>query len=343
MKAVVLTGAGGPEMLDVRGVPIPVPGPDDVLVKVHACGVAHRDIIERRRPMPGMRYPIIPGHEFAGEVVEVGQAVSEWAPGDRVINLYAATCGTCPACATGEARRCRAMIEAYGLTADGGYAEFVRVHRSALVRLIDEIEWTSAATLMSALGVGYNNVIHKAAVKPGEHVLVTGASGGVGAAAVQAARHAGAHVWAATSSAGKQDRLLALGAEHVIIDDGSAIHKQVRKLRREGVDAVIDCVGSPTLNSALRALRPYGRAVAVGNVDPAPLALNVGLLVVNAIDLLGSDNVTSQALAELMPLVRDGAIRATIDAVLPLESAAEAQARVEARDSFGRIVLVAPH
>ncbi|SFR89859.1 alcohol dehydrogenase catalytic domain-containing protein [Sphingomonas jatrophae] len=339
MRAVVLAAAGGPEQLHLRTLPDPVPGPDDVLVRVRACGVAHRDLIERRSAPLGMVLPIVQGHEFAGEVAAVGANVTEWSVGDRVLNLYTAACGQCEACRAGEPRRCQAITEAYGLTVNGGYAELVRVHRSALVRLIDGIAWPVAATLMSALGVGYNNVVHKARVRPGEHVLVTGASGGVGLAALQAAKLRGAHVWAVTGSAAKEDRLRAMGADEVIVDDGTTIHKQVRGKRRQGVDAAIDCVGSPTLNGTLRAVRPYGRVVAIGNVDPAPLQLNVGLLVVGAIDLLGSDNVTLEALAELMPLVRDGTLAATIDETIPLDRVADAHRRLEAREAFGRIVI----
>lgn len=339
MKAVILRAAGGPENLCLQEVPDPIPGPDDVIVRVRACGVAHRDVIERRRAPPGMVFPIIQGHEFAGEVVAVGNAVTEWAAGDAVINLYAASCGVCATCEAGQRRLCRALPEAYGMTVDGGYADYVRVHRSALVRLIDGIDWPVAATLMSALGVGYNNVVHKARVKRGEHLLVTGASGGVGLAAVQTAKHLGAHVWAVTSSPGKREQLLAHGADDVIVDDGGSIHRQLRALRPQGVDVAIDCVGSPTLNAALRSVRPYGRVVAVGNIDPAPLQLNIGLLVVNAIDLLGSDNVTPAALRELMPLVRDGAILAVIDERIPLAAVADAHRRIEARAVFGRIVI----
>lgn len=339
MRAMVLTAPGAPDGFRLVERAPPVPGPDDAIVRVRACGVAHRDVIERRRAPPGMVFPIVQGHEFAGEIVAVGSDVDEWAVGDRVLNLYGAPCGACAPCREGDPRRCLAIVEAYGMTADGGYADQARVRRNALVPLIAGIDWPVAATLMSALGVAYNNVVHKAKVRAGEHVLVTGASGGVGLAAVQCAKHLGAHVWAVTSSAGKQARLLDLGADHVIVDDGGTFHKRVRQARPEGVDAVIDCVGSPTLNAALRSVRRYGRVVAIGNVDTAPLQLNVGLLVVNAIDLLGSDNVTPAALAELMPLVRDGRIASIVDDTIALAAVPEAHARIERREVFGRIVI----
>jgi len=339
MRAVQLTGPGGVDRLVLAEVPVPVAGPDHVVVRVHACGVAYRDVIERQRELPGMRYPIIQGHEFAGDIVEVGAGVTEWQIGDRVLNLYAASCGTCPACKAGQPRLCRNVPEAYGLTADGGYAEFAAVHRSALVRLDEGIDWIVAATLMSAVGVGYNNVVHKARIQPGETVLVTGASGGVGAAAVQTARWLGAEVYAVTGREEKRASLLALGAQTVLVDDGQSFHKKLRQLLPQGVDAVIDCVGSPTINAGLRSLRPYGRLVAIGNIDPAPLSLNVGLLVVNGLDLLGSDNVTSKALREVMQLTRDGVLSPNIDRVMGLSEAAAAQTLLEERAVVGRVVL----
>lgn len=339
MKAVVLTGRGGPDMLVLRDVPDPVPGPDDAIVRVRACGIGSRDIIERQRGAPRMHYPVIQGHEFAGEVVAVGPAVTEWSVGDRVLNLYTAPCGMCSACLAGMPRLCSATLT-YGQTADGGYAEMVRVHRTALVRLSDGIDWAVAGTLMSAIGVAYNNVVHKARVETGEHVLITGASGGVGMAAIQVAKDCGAHVWAVTADAAKEQALRVAGADEVIVDNGRTIHKQVRALRPEGVDAAIDCVGSPTLNGSLRSLRRYGRAVVIGNLDPEPLQLNLGLLVVNGIDLLGSNNVTRPVLEELMPLVRDGRIKVPIDQRVPLEGVADAQRRLEARAVAGRIVIV---
>lgn len=339
MKAVVLIGRGGPEMLELREVPDPSPGPDDAIVRVGACGIGSRDVIERQRGSPRMQYPIIQGHEFAGEIVALGAHVTEWAVGDRVINLYTAPCGSCSTCLAGQPRRCQATLT-YGQTVDGGYAEYVRVHRAGLVRLAAGIGWPIAGTLMSAIGVAYNNVVHKAQIKAGENVLVTGASGGVGMAVIQIAKYLGAQVWAVTANASKAAALRGAGADEVIVDDGRTIHKQVRVQRPDGVDAVIDCVGSPTLNGSLRSVRRYGRVVVIGNLDPEPLQLNLGLLVVNGIDLLGSNNVTKSVLEELMPLVQGRRIKVPIDQVVPLEGIAGAHRRIESRAMTGRIVIV---
>ncbi len=340
MKAVVLEKPGSPDEFQWQELPMPEVTPSHVLVRVGACAVAQRDLIERKGGHPILATPIVQGHEFAGEVVEVAPDVTRWSVEDRVVCLYTDSCGHCEACVQGDERRCSAVSESYGLTTNGGYAEYALIHERGLAPLADGLSFEVGACMLSAIGVGYNNVAHKAAIRPGEVVLVTGASGGVGLAALQTVRLLGAHPWAVTTSESKAKRLEAMGAEVVLIDPGDGFHRAVRKRRPQGVDAVIDCVGSPTLGSAIKATRPYGRIVAIGNIDPAPLALRVGSLVVKAIDLLGSDNVDRKALAEAMALVRDGKIEVVIDRTLPLSAAAEAHRLLEARAVFGRIVLI---
>jgi D-arabinose 1-dehydrogenase-like Zn-dependent alcohol dehydrogenase len=343
MQAVVLKQPGGTEQMSLEEIPTPEATDGRVLVKVRACGVAHRDVIERRGGHPFLATPIVQGHEFAGEVVAIGGGVGRWQPGDRVVNLYTDSCGTCEHCVGGEERLCTGVSEAYGLITNGGYAEFALLRERGLERLSDGIAWDQGAVLMSAIAVGYNNVVNTAAVRPGEHVLVTGASGGVGLAALQTAKLLGARTWAVTSSPHKRPELEALGADRVLVDRDGRFHKQVREQRPEGIDAVIDCVGEPTLNASVRSLRRFGRVAVVGTLDTPRVELNLGYLVVNSIKLLGSDNVSRKALRETMALVADGRIEVRIDRRLPLSAAAEAHALVEQRQVVGRVVLVPEH
>ena len=343
MQAVVLKRIGGSEGMALEEIPTPAVTEGRVLVKVRACGVAHRDVIERRGGNPILVPPIVQGHEFAGEVVEVGPGVQRWQPGDRVVNLYTDSCGACEHCLDGDERLCSKVTEAYGLTVNGGYAEYALLRERALESLPEGIPWEQAAVLMSAVGVGYNNVVSTAAVRAGEHVLVTGATGGVGLAAVQAAKLVGARVWAVTSSPEKRDTLEAMGLEHVLVDETGRFHKMVRERRPEGVDAVIDCVGAPTLHASIRSLRRFGRVAVVGTLANSRVELGLGYVVINSIKVLGSDNVSRQALCEVMALTAEGRLEARIDRVLPLGQAAEAHKLLEERKVFGRIVLVPEH
>lgn len=343
MQAVVLRKTGGPEGMALEEVPTPEVNEGRVLVRVRACGVAHRDVIERSGGNRLLSPPIVQGHEFAGEIVEIGPGVQRWQRGDRVVNLYTDSCGTCEHCTGGEERLCPGVTEAYGLTVNGGYAQFAVVRERGLEALPDGIPWEQAAILMSAVGVGYNNVVTTAAVRPDEHVLVTGATGGVGLAAVETARLIGARVWAVTSSPAKKAQLEAMGLEHVLVDDTGSFHKMVRERRPQGVDAVIDCVGAPTLHASIRSLRRFGRVAVVGTLEQARVELALGYTVINSIKILGSDNVSRQALREVMALAAEGRLSARVDRVLPLGQAAEAHQLIEDRKAFGRIVLVPDH
>jgi NADPH:quinone reductase-like Zn-dependent oxidoreductase len=341
MKAVVLQQLGDPEHLVFQEVPTPEVTPGHVLVKVGACGVGYRDVIERRGDMPLLRPPIIQGHEFAGEVVAIGAGVARWQVGDRVLNLYFATCGICPHCLGGDERRCGRITEVFGLTVNGGYAEYVLAHERALERLLPGIPYDAAATLYSAIGVGFNNAANAAGIRVGERALVTGASGGVGSAALQTAKLLGATVWAVTSSGDKADALRALGADHVVVNGAGDFHKQVMaETNGEGVDVAIDCVGTPTMNGCLRSLRPYGRVVVVGNVDARRLELNLGYVLQRSLTIIGSDNVTRAALRQAMELVQAGRLKPTIHARLPLAQAADAHWLLERRGATGRLVLI---
>lgn len=341
MKAVVLERAGGPEQLVYKDVPQPeIVDPHHVLIKVKACGVAYRDIIERRGGHPLLQTPIIQGHEFSGQVTAVGSAVKRWQVGDRVINRYTDSCGACDECVGGDERRCIKLTQLYGLVTNGGYAEYAVLHERGLERLHDSISFENGACIMSAVAVAYHNVRNRIAVRPGEIVLVTGASGGVGLAALQCIKLLGATPWAVTSSANKVEVLEAMGAAHVIVDDGKTIHKAVRAIEPQGVDCAVDCVGSATLGSTLKSMKRIGRVAVIGTISPKPLSLNLGTLVVNGLTVKGSDGNTRQAIRESMELVACGKIHIRIDRTLPLSGAAQAHRMLENRQATGRIVLL---
>jgi acryloyl-coenzyme A reductase len=340
MKAVVLKEAGPAENLHVQEIETPRATSGHVVLKVHACAVGYRDIIDRRGGQGFINTPIVLGHEFAGEVVEVGENVRRWCIGDRVVNLYHNFCGICDHCIGGDERRCVNIREIFGLTVNGGYAEYVLADERALERIPDVIPFDIASTLMSAAGVGFHNTANIAGVTIGEDVLVTGATGGVGSMAVQTAKLLGATVWAVTSTKKKVKLLKELGADHVIVDTDGRFHKQILDERDgTGLDVAIDCVGAPTFNSSIRSLHPRGRIVLIGNVDGKRVEVNLGFIIVNTIRIFGSDNVTRAALRQTMELVSTGKLKPMIFDRKPLESAKEAHEILEAKGAFGRIVL----
>ncbi len=341
MRAVVLNKVGNTERLELKEIETPVATPGHVLVKVHACGVGYRDVIERRGGHPAIQTPIVQGHEFAGEIYQVGEGVRRWSIGDRVVNMYYDTCGICENCLGGDERLCSNIREVFGLTVNGGYAEYVPAAERALELLPEGISFDVAATLMSASGVGFHNTTSTANVRAGEEVLITGATGGVGSAALQTAKLYGATVWAVTSSANKVDLLHEMGADNVTVDAGGDFYKEILKKRNgKGLDVAIDCVGAPTFNGSIKSLRRGGRAIIIGNVDGKRVELNLGMVVVNSIQIIGSDNVTRSALRSLMKLVKSEKIKPVIYERMPLEKAAFAQEILESKGAVGRIVLL---
>ena len=340
MKAVVLSEIGPRENLEVRDLPRPEASRDHVVVKVHACGVCYRDIMDRTGKFPFIRTPIVPGHEFAGEVVEVGDGVREWSVGDRVLSLLRNACGRCSACRAGNERHCQVAWEIYGLTVDGGYAELVLAGANSLVKIPDDISYEIAATLMCTSAVALHAIRGQAKVRIGNEVLVTGASGGVGTQAIQLAKLSGAKVWAVTSSPDKVASLEALGADHVIVSTDGAFHKQIASESWEGgLDAAIEIVGSATFNASLRSLRPGGRLVLIGNVEGKRVELNPGLVILKELEIVGSEGVTRHDLETVMQFVCDGRLRPSLGRTMPLAEAAEAHRILEERGAVGRIVL----
>jgi len=341
MRAIVLHETGGPEKLIFETVPEPkLTCDDDVRIRIHASAVCGRDLIDRRGEFPLMKRPTILGHEFAGEIVEVGaQARGAWSVGNRVVNLHRPFCGACPRCLGGQMVLCERALQSFGHTVDGGYAEQVVAHQRALVQIPDGLEYDAASTLMCTAGAALYALRTRAKLAMGESVLITGASGGVGAAAIQLAKHMGAYVIASTSQARKVEALEKLGADEVVVGVDRELHRRVKRGPRGPVDVVLELTGSVTFNAALRSLRRGGRMVIIGNIDTEKISLNLGAIILYGYEIYGSASCTHRDLSDVLLLARDGHLRATIDRKLPLEQAAAAHELLAQRAVVGRIVL----
>lgn len=337
MKAAVLTGPGGPEVLSLQEVPVPPCGPGEVLVRVRACGVSYRDVLERngtyRRDVV---FPSIIGLEISGVVREVGAGVSLVAVGDHVCSKVFSSCGKCVYCRSGRETTCpqRRPVR-------GGYAEFVVLPEDVWVRVPPHVSFAESCSLGPAYGVALNAVRDTAKVQLGETVLVTGATGGVGWPSVQLAKLAGARVLALTRGEAKRAALMESGADAVIVmDDKGGFADQVREqVGEEGVDVVIDNVGSYVFTEAFRALARHGRYALVGQLSGDSTQINLARIFFKRAHLLGVGSVSRQQLADVVSLVADGRIRPRIAATLPLADVARAHALVEAGQLVGRIAV----
>ena len=340
MKAIVLEEPGSPAGLKLVETDMPQVGPGEVLLKVGASGVCYHDVVVMRGILRrGIKPRVILGHEIAGEVVEVGPGVKRLSVGDRAASILTDCCGHCRRCVAGNEHRC---LNGHGIghSVDGGYAEYVRLREMSLRPIPDEVSFEQAALCACPIGVMLRAIRGLARPQAGETVLVTGAGGGLGVHAIQIARLAGARVLAVTTSPEKLEPLRALGADEVILSPDLDFHWEALALTEdEGVEVVVDTVGSAVFEPAFQSLAQYGRMILVGEVRGAEIKINPATLLFKDARLMGSSGVGRRDLDDALGLVRRGQIKPVVTA-FPLADAPKVHQMLLDRQLFGRAVLV---
>ena len=340
MRALFLKQTGDPPVLEIRDVPIPEPASDQVLVRVTVCGFCHHD----RSVMAGiLRRGVAPnvvlGHEISGVVEEIGSQVTSLSAGDHVVNILTEACGSCDRCHTGREHRCR-NGQGIGHGRDGGFAEYTVLTEQSLVRLPEGLDATSSALLACPIGAALQAVQVTAKVKPGETVVVTGAGGGLGSHAIQAAVALGGNVLAVTSSPEKERTLLSLGASEVLSESEIDFADLVMALTEDkGSDVVIDTVGSALYPSTLRSLAQYGRLVFLGEIIGENISLNPVEVIFRDAAILGTSGVSRSTVKQAASMVLNGKIRPILDLEMSLEDANDGYHLITERKPTGRIVL----
>jgi D-arabinose 1-dehydrogenase-like Zn-dependent alcohol dehydrogenase len=334
MRGMVIREPGGLEKLEWTELPSPVAGPGQVVVKVAACGVCYRDLLDREGKYAFMKRPVVTGHEFGGEVISVGEGV-DLRVGDRVVTTHRPSCGSCEACLRGEETHCLQSPVSYGLTTDGGYAEEALLWAASTVRVPDGVATADACFLHCTAGVALRALRHHGRLAAGDTVVMTGASGGVGVHAMQVAKILGARVIAVTSNPDKEAALRKYGADEVIVSSGE-FHKQIGATAQ----VALDLVGAPTFNSSLRSLGFGGRLVVVGNVTASRVEINPGYCIMRELSVHGSSGATRAELAEVLRWVAEGRLKPVVAERVPLAEARRAQEKLYARGVVGRQVLI---
>lgn len=338
MKAVVIEAFGPPQVLQVREFPTPKPGPQDILVKVEMAGVCHHDVLHRAGKLPGAKTGVVPGHETAGEIVAIGPEVTTHSVGDRVVLYQRRFCGQCQNCLRGRQDMCRAL-GAPAVDTEGGYAEFICVPANMGIKIPDGVDWAAAALACCPIGTSLRALKTVAAINPGDTVLITGASGGLGVHQIQIARALGGRTIAVTTSAAKADFLRSLGAEHVVVAGDLAYAAEVWRLTgKRGVDIAVDNVGS-TLPETLRCMALGGIAVVLGNVGGAPVPILPGLLIGRRLRVAGSGMGTLDDIRQSLAMLQAGLVKPVISAKVKFSEAAMAHAMLEAKAVEGRVVM----
>ena len=343
MKAVIFSAHGGPEVLRYTDVPEPSTGPNDVLVRVRACALNHLDLWIRRG-LPGISVPLphILGSDIAGEIASVGTEASGLQTGEKVLLSPGISCGHCAPCAAGKESQCREYT-LLGYLAAGGYAEYVKAPALNAIPMPAKLSFEEAAAVPLVFLTAWHMLITRANLKPGEEVLVLGAGSGVGSAAIQIAKVAGARVIATAGSEEKLAKARELGAEETILHSKHDIAKEVKRLtNHRGVDVVFEHVGEATWEKSIRSLAVGGRLVTCGATTGHEGKIDIRYLFTRQLSILGSYMGGKAELLSVLELVGRGALKPVIDKILPLAEAAEAHRRLESREQFGKIVLQVP-
>ena len=321
MQAIVCQELGGPAALRLIEVADPRPGPGQVRVRVRACGINFADsLITRGQYQVQPQLPFSPGFEVAGEVLELGAGVDEFAQGDRVI----------------------------AITPHGGYAEQVVVAATRCLRMPAAMPWVDGAAFPVVFGTSHVALAHRARLRKGELLVVHGAGGGVGLTAVAIGKQLGATVIATASSRAKLEAARAQGADH-LIDASDDLRLRIRELSNgRGADVVYDPVGGDSFTASLRSMAFEGRILIIGFASGSVPQVPANHLLVKNVDVIG---VNWPAYAELHPEVMigsfrtlvqwyvDGAIRPHVSATYPLAQAVDALHEVVGRKSTGKIVI----
>jgi NADPH:quinone reductase-like Zn-dependent oxidoreductase len=340
MRAMVQTQFGGPEVLSLRHIRDPEPGPLEIVVRVVACGVNRLDVLQRRGPavIPGFRLPHIAGMDVAGSVAAVGQGVTTISTGDQVVVDPAVGCGTCRHCRAGAAGNCPAL-RVVGGSVPGGFAEYVTVPAGQVHRLPDDVDLNDVAALPTAWSTAWRATYGVGQVQKGEWVVVQAAASSVSIAVIQLAKRAGARVIAVASNDEKLAIAGELGAD-VLVRNNADVPAAVRdRTDGYGADLVLDHVGTATWTSSVACLALGGRLVVLGNTSGDQAVCSLMDVYHRGLQLLGAGAYTAADFAAVVNAFCAGGLRVLRAAAYDLAELPAALARQDSRDNIGKVLV----
>lgn len=341
MRAVTLTELGGVDKIRVQDIPAPESlGPGDVRVRLRAAALNRLDAFVLEG-LPGVEYsfPHVLGSDGAGEVAEVGAAVTGWKPGDRVMVNPGISCHACEFCLAGEHSLC-IRYRLLGEHLPGTLAEEIVVPAVNLAALPAERSWAEGAAFSLAALTAWRMLVTRARVTPGEWILIWGIGGGVALAALKVAKLLGAVVLVTSSSDAKLERARQLGADYAMNHGGTDVAREVRRLTsKRGVDVVVDNVGEATWAASLKALAKGGRLVTCGGTTGPMVVSDVRRVFWHQYSILGSTMGSVAEYRAVAGQLARGYLIPEIDSEVPLERAPEAFGRLAAGERFGKVVI----
>ena len=350
MKAAVFDEFGGPEVLRIEQVPVPVPGAGEVLIRVGASALNHLDLWLRRGLPIDTTMPHIGGSDIAGTLAGAGPGPVGGAGfragerdgagvGARVVVDPSVSCGRCEWCLAGEGPLC-VEYRILGEHLNGGFAEYVVVPAANLLPIPDSMSFEEAAAAPLVYLTAWRGLITRGRLAAGHSVLVTGGSGGVATAAIQIAKMIGAKVFAVTSTA-YVERVRALGADVVYDRDAGDFSKQLWKdTGKRGADVVFDSTGEALWAQNVRSLARGGRLVVYGATTGHAASIDLRAVFWKQIEIIGTTMANREEFREVMTHVFSGALKPVVDRVMPLVQIREAHDLLELGEVFGKIVVV---
>jgi NADPH:quinone reductase-like Zn-dependent oxidoreductase len=340
MKALAMTGFGGPDRLEFLEVPRPeITRPGQVLVRIQAAALNRIDLfVLRGLPKASYAFPHVVGSDGAGIVEEVGPEVTGIRPGDRVMLNPGVSCGQCGVCLSGDQPLCR-EYRLLGEHLEGTCAEYVVVPSANVVPIGGGFSWAEAAAFPLATLTAWRMLTTRAALRPSETVLIWGIGGGVSLAALQIAKLLGARAVVTSGSDEKLEVAKRLGADLVLNHHRADVAREVRNLTGVGADVVVDSVGERTWEASLKALRPMGRLVTCGATTGPQVTIDLRKLFWFQWTLMGSTMGSHREFREIAHLAAQGQLRPTVDSSRPLAEGRAAFERMAAGEQTGKLVL----
>lgn len=323
MTVIAIDGKGGPEVLKAQQVPLPEPGPEQILIAVQAAGVNRPDVLQRKGFYPAPKgHSEVPGLEVAGTVAALGADITRFQVGDPVM----------------------------ALVNGGGYATHCIAEAAATLPIPSGLDMTHAAGVPETFFTVWHNVFERGSLKPGEWFLVHGGSSGIGTTAIQLAKAFGAKVLTTAGSKEKCDACIALGADRAInYREENFLDVVKEETGKRGVDVILDMVGGDYIAQNIRALGDDGRLVNIGYQSGSEVTVDMMRVMLKRLTLTGSTlrirpnavkGAIAQALEEkVLPLLSSGQIKVLVDSTFPLADASKAHARMETSQHIGKIIL----
>ncbi len=339
MKAVRIHQFGGPEVLMYEDVPDSQVRKDQVLVRVRACSLNHLDLWVRKGVTKEVKLPHIPGSDAAGEIVEMGEYITGFKTGQRVLVAPMHYCGHCEKCVAGVQNQCRAFT-VLGNGVDGVDCELFAAPADNVIPIPDSFDFNRAASVPLVFVTAWHMLVGRAAIRPGQTVLVLGAGSGVGIAAIQIAKMYHCRVITTAGDETKLAKARELGADFGINHYQQKISDEVRKItNKEGCDIVVEHVGAATWDESVKSLKTGGTLVTCGATTGSNVGIELRHLFARQLSIRGSYMGTMGELHEVLKHVFAGRLEPVVDRTFPLSEIRAAHEYLEKSQMFGKVVV----